>query len=298
MVTPAARREAVSWIRDRCGLSERRACRLANTHRSSVRYRRSERRRDEELKERLALLARRYPRYGYRMLHRKLRQAGEIVNHKRVYRLYTEERLAVQRKKRRQVAQANRRPRIVPMQANEQWSMDFMRDTLADGRTFRLLNIIDDATRVCPAIEVDTSLPATRVVRVLDGLAEERGLPKRIVVDNGPEFRSRVLDQWAYEHGVELVFIRPGKPTENCFIESFNGRVRDECLNVHWFTTIPDAKWVVEDWRVEYNSERPHSSLGNLTPEEFAERSALRSATPPSGQTASPTPPLGGRPTL
>lgn len=291
MVTPVARREATYWIRDRYRLSERRACTLASANRSTVRYKPVRREGNEELKERLVALARRYPRYGYRMLHRKLSQAGMVVNHKRVYRLYSELNLAVRRKKRKRVAQANRRARIVPLRANEQWSMDFMSDTLADGRGFRTFNVIDDATRECLCIEVDTSLTGARVARILDTIAERRPLPKRIVVDNGPEFTSRALDQWAYSNSVELVFIRPGKPTENCFVESFNGRFRDECLNLHWFTTLADARRIITAWRHEYNSERPHSSLGDLTPEEFAKQSALRSATPPSGQTAPSTPP-------
>jgi len=161
-----------------------------------------------------------------------VRREGHKLNHKRVYRVYTNLGLAVRRKKRKRVAQANRRPRVVPTQANEQWSMDFMSDVLANGRRIRTLNIVDDATRECLAIEVDTSISGIRVGRVLSRIARGRPLPERIVVDNGPEFTSKALDQWAYENGVELRFIRPGRPIENCFIESFNGRFRDECLNL------------------------------------------------------------------
>ena len=154
--------------------------------------------------------------------------------------------------------------------------MDFMSDVLANGRRLKTLNIIDDATRECPAIEVDTSISGQGVVRVLDEVGLLWGLPKRIVVDNGPEFTSRTLDQWAYRNGVELVFIRPGRPAENCFIESFNGKFRDECLNLHWFKDLEDARQIIEAWRYEYNHFRPHSSLGGKPPTEFAEQSGLR----------------------
>mgnify|MGYP002064583788 CR=1 FL=1 len=173
------------------------------------------------------------PRYGYRRLHFMVLKERRRINHKRVYRVSTKLGLAVRRKKRKRVAQANRRPRIVPTQANEQWSMDFMSDVFSNGRRLRTLNIVDDASRECPAIEVDTSISGSRICRVLDEIGESRPLPKRIVVDNGPEFTSKALDQWAYDNKVELVFIRPGRPVENCFVESFNGKFRDECLNLH-----------------------------------------------------------------
>lgn len=288
-MTPAARREAVKWIRDRHGVSERRACAVLSVQRSVARYRATRNADDDRVKRMLLEVAAEKPRYGYRRLHVRLGRRGVKVNRKRVYRLYTELGLAVKRKRRRRVAHASRRPRVTPEAANEQWSMDFMRDTLTDGRSFRTLNVIDDATRECLVIEVDTSLTSHRVMRVLEQICRGRGFPKRIVVDNGPEFTSRALDQWAYVAGVELVFIRPGKPTENCFIESFNGKFRDECLNLHWFTSLQDACRAIERWRVEYNWERPHSSLGDLTPIEFARQSAVRSATPPSRLTV-PTP--------
>jgi putative transposase len=226
------------------------------------------------------------PRYGYRRLYDLVRREGREVNHKRVYRVYTKLGLTVRRKKRKRVAQANRRPRIVPTQANEQWSMDFMSDVLANGRRIRTLNIVDDATRECPAIEVDSSISGQRVTRVLDRVGLIWGLPKRIVVDNGPEFTSRALDQWAYRNDVELVFIRPGRPVENCFIESFNGKFRDECLNLHWFKDLEDARQTIEEWRHEYNHFRPHSSLGGKPPSEFAEQSGLRPTPSPSVLTA------------
>jgi putative transposase len=205
------------------------------------------------------------------------------INHKRVYRVYTKLGLAVRRKTRKRVAQANRRPRIVPAHANEQWSMDFMSDVLSSGRRLRTLNIVDDATRECLAIEVDTSLSGGRVARVLTEIGQGRPFPKRIVVDNGPEFTSKALDQWAYRNSVELAFIRPGKPVENCFIESFNGKFRDECLNLHWFTSLDDAKRKIDEWRFDYNFYRPHSSLGGKPPAEFAAQSGLgRLRRPPS----------------
>ena len=223
-------------------------------------------------------LAAERPRFGYRRLHILLRREGWPVNHKRIERMYREEGLAVRRKKRKRVAQGQRRPHPTPSRVDERWSMDFMADSLATGRAIRMLNVVDDYSRECLAIEVDTALSGARVSRVLDRLVTRRGRPLRIVVDNGPEFTSRALDQWAYEAGVSLSFIRPGKPIENCFAESFNGKLRDECLNESWFTSLTDARGKVEAWRIDYYCVRPHSSLGRLTPEEFA-RGALRSQT-------------------
>jgi putative transposase len=271
MVTATARRGAVQWFRERFGFSERRACALSSAARSTVRYC-SCREADEPLRAQLEALAAERPRFGYRRLHLLLRRRGEAVNRKRVYRIYRAAGLAVHRKRRKQVAQANRQPRVVAVKPNQQWSMDFMGDTLADGRSFRVLNVVDDATRECLAAEVDLSLPGARVARVLDRLLAHRGRPDRIVVDNGPEFTSKALDQWAYERGVELRFIQPGKPVENCFVESFNGKMRDECLNAHWFTMLADARQTIGLWRLDYNQVRPHTSLGGLTPEQFAER--------------------------
>ncbi|WP_373832369.1 IS3 family transposase, partial [Delftia acidovorans] len=171
----------------------------------------------------------------------------------------------------KRIAPAERVVRPVATAPNQSWSMDFVFDGLAYGRRFRCLNIVDDYTRECLAIEVDTSLPGLRVAQVLQRLAELRGLPKSITVDNGPEFAGRALDAWAYQVGVKLSFIRPGKPVENAYIESFNGKFRDECLNEHWFMSLRQAKSLIEDWRVEYNTERPHSALGYLTPEQFAQ---------------------------
>ena len=248
-------------------MSERRACRLVGAGRSSVRYR-SRRGGDEELRERLKSLAVERRRWGYKRLHVLLRREGFAVNHKRVYRLYREEGLTVRRRKRKRIS-VPRREKVAPVQPCERWSMDFISDTLWNGRRFRSLTIVDDFTREAAAIEVDTSLPAARVIGVLERLEQERGLPRRIVVDNGPEFAGKALDAWAYSKGIELQFIQPGKPVENAYIESFNGRFRDECLSEHWFTSLSDARGTIERWRRDYNEVRPHGSLGYRTPAEF-----------------------------
>jgi putative transposase len=210
------------------------------------------------------------PRFGYRRIHVLLRREGELVNHKRVYRLYRDLGMLVRRKRHKRVLGLLRQLKPVPGAPNERWSMDFTADTLADARPYRTLNLVDDFSRECIAIEVARSIPGERGTRVLDRLATERGLPRTIVVDNGPEFAGRALDQWAFEHGVTLHFIEPGKPVQNCFVESFNGKFRDECLNVNWFTNLTDATEKIEAWRFDYNHRRPHSWLGDVTPGEFA----------------------------
>lgn len=253
---------------DDFGLSERRACVVIGAARSSVRYR-SRRVDATPLLERMRTLAADKPRAGYRTLWRWLRREGWRVNRKRVRRLYRLDGLVVRRRRRKRVA-VPRRPLAVPTRRNERWSMDFMRDTLASGRTFRTFNVVDDATRECVAIEVDHSLPGARVTRVLDGVIAQRGQPHTIVCDNGPEFSGQVLDAWAYQRGIAVHFIAPGKPTQNAFVESFNGRFREECLDQHWFASLSEARVVIDAWRVEYNTERPHSSLNDQTPEEFA----------------------------
>jgi len=250
-------------------MSERRACAVLGHARSSCRYV-ARRRPLPGLLERLREHAAQRSRFGYRRLHLLLRRDGWRVNHKRVYRLYRADGLALRRKRRKRLAAGLRVAIPTPSRPNERWSMDFVHDTLASGRKFRTLNIVDDCTRECVAIEVDTSLGGARVVRVLDRLALTRGLPKTIVTDNGPEFVGRALDGWAYKNGVKLHFIRPGRPIENAYIESFNGRFRDECLNEHWFTDLADARDKVEAWRLDYNEVRPHSSLGNATPKEYS----------------------------
>lgn len=268
MVTTAARRSAASFVRDELQLSRRRACGLIGISESSDRYQ-SVRKASPELKEMLVRFAQDRPRWGYRRLHVLVRREGFTVNHKRLYRLYRAEGLAVRRRRRRRLA----RPRIAltaSTRPNERWSLDFVSDQLADGRVFRTLNVVDDHTRECPGIEVDTSLSGQRVVRLLERLADEYGLPAALVLDNGPEFTSRALEEWAYRRGVQLHFIQPGKPTQNAFVESFNGRFRDECLNEHWFASLAEARERIEEWRVDYNQVRPHGSLGNQTPHEYA----------------------------
>jgi len=246
-----------------------RACGLVGISRSLYRYR-SRRPDSAPLRARIEEIAAVKRRYGYRRVYLRLRREGWEVNRKRVYRLYRDAGLAVRRRKRKRIGLFERKPLPKPMSANISWSMDFVADGLVGGRRLRCLTIVDDCTRECLAIEVDTSITGLRVQAVLDRLADTRGLPKSITVDNGPEFYGQVLDQWAYRTGVELSFIRPGKPNENAYIESFNGKFRDECLNEHWFLSLAHARSVIEAWRVEYNTERPHSSLGNRTPEEFA----------------------------
>jgi len=226
---------------------------------------------DVVLKARLDELAERHPRWGYRVLGDLLRREGRAVNHKRVFRLYQAAGLGLKRRKRKKVSRLRREPIAPPSKPNERWSMDFMSDQLAHGRTFRTLNIIDEFTRECLAIEVDFSLSGMRVGRVLDKVAEERGYPSAIVVDNGPEFTSRSLDQWAYKNTVKLAFIEPGKPQQNVFCESFNAQVRDECLNIHWFVSLAAARAELSRWRTTYNTIRPHGSLGRKTPAEYAE---------------------------
>jgi putative transposase len=220
--------------------------------------------------ERLRAHAAERARFGYRRLHILLERDGLAVNHKRVHRIYQAAGLQVRRRQRKRLTRAERVPLPAATRRLERWSMDFTTDTLADGRNFRTLNIVDDFTRECVAIEVDRSLPGLRVTRVLDRLLATVGLPQTIVMDNGPEFAGRTLDAWAYAHGVTLRFIRPGKPIENAYVESFNGKFRDECLNEHWFVNLVDAKTAIEAWRVDYNTVRPHSSLGGRTPDQFA----------------------------
>lgn len=210
-------------------------------------------------------------RWGYRRLHVLLGREGVVVNRKCVYRIYREEGLAVRRKKRKRTAVA-RQPLPAPTRLNEGWGMDFVSDVLRGGRRFRILNVLDVLSREGLASEVDTSLPAKRVVQALDEIAVERGYPAWITLDNGPEFQSAALDAWAHEHGVRLAFIDSGKPIQNAVVESYNGRMRDECLNVNWWSTVEEARRGIGAHRVDYNEVRPHGSLNDRTPSEFARR--------------------------
>jgi putative transposase len=269
MVSPSARREAVGWLQTR-GTSLRRACRVVGLSTATWRYASRVNATNERLLARLHAHAALRARFGYRRLHVLVEREGLTVNHKRVYRVYRAAGLQVRRRRRKRLTRGERIPLPAPSQRRERWSMDFTLDTLADGRAFRTLNIVDDYTRECVAIEVDRSLPGLRVSRVLERLQAAVGLPQTIVVDNGPEFAGRTLDAWAYRHGVTLRFIRPGKPIENAYVESFNGKFRDECLNEHWFVSLADATTTIEAWRVDYNTVRPHSSLDGATPDHFA----------------------------
>jgi putative transposase len=246
-------------------MSQRRACQVIGAHRRTMAingYQRRVHTDEAQVRERLRVLAAERPRWGYRRLYLLLKRELGQINHKRVQRLYRLEGLAIRRRKRKRVARTPRGMRAVAWQPGEAWAMDFLQDVLADGRRFRTLNVLDTVTRECLAIEVDTSLPGQRVVRLLDQLILWHGAPKQITLDNGPEFTGQALDVWAYHHQVTLDFIDPGKPMQNGYLESFNGKFRDECLNVHWFRSLADARRIIEVWRESYNTERPHSALG------------------------------------
>lgn len=281
---PAERRPAVHYLEAEWCMSERRACGLVALERSTVRYA-CRRRDDGELRARLRELAGEKRRYGYRRLCVLLWREGIMVNHKRVERIYREEGLSVRRRKRKRSCAVARTPARLASHPNEVWALDFVSDALAWGRKLRMLTVVDTYTRDALAIEVDTSLSGARVARVLDVvIAQRRAKPQEIVMDNGPELTSKALDQWAYERGVRLHFIEPGKPVQNAFAESFNGRFRDECLNEHWFTTVDEARAITGAWRLEYNQERPHSSLRNQTPEQFRTSRQRPPATTPSAR--------------
>jgi len=228
---------------------------------------------DAALRARLKELAESRRRFGAWRLYLLLRREGVVVNHKRVHRLYVEEGLSLRRRRGRKRAAVVRVPLPGARRQNEKWSMDFVSDALANGRRFRVLTVVDDFTRECLGLEVDTSLNGVRVAGVLDRVIEERGVPEAITVDNGPEFAGRVLDEWAHRKGIKLDFIRPGKPVENAYVESFNGRLRDECLNEHNFTMLADARETIEAWGLDYNEARPHTALDGLTPAEFRRQS-------------------------
>lgn len=245
--------------------SERRACELVNVSRSVVRYQARDRG-DEGLRGRLKELAVRYPRYGYKLLHPLVKREGLVVNQKRTYRVYKEEGLQVKRRRRRKLPRRRGFELQRPEQPNQRWSLDFMSDQLSGGRRFRILNVVDDYTRECKGQIVDFSISGLRLARFLDELAE---FPGEIVMDNGPELTSKALFLWSEQTGVRLRFIDPGKPIQNAFVESFNGRFRDSCLNEHWFVSLADARETIEKWRQHYNRERPHSGLDYRTPEEF-----------------------------
>lgn len=271
MVTPEAKRAVVAFWRTEHAISERRACRLLGLCRATQRYvPRPERR--PELRVRLRELAEQRRRFGYRRLHALLVREGTAVNLKQVHRIYREEALSLRKRRCRRRYRGMRVVMAAPSRVNQRWSMDFMSDSLADGRRFRVLNVVDDFSRECLASEAGRSLTGRDVVAILAKVIHTRGAPETVLSDNGPEFCSRVVDAWAYGAGVQQRFIRPGKPIENAYAESFNGRCRDECLNEHLFVSMDEARRELERWRVDYNTARPHSSLGQLTPEEFARK--------------------------
>jgi len=267
-VSAPARRELVRHMIDQ-GISERRSLRIIGMSASALRYE-SAADRNCALKEKIIALAQRHRRYGAGMIYLKLRQAGEVVNHKRVDRLYAQANLQVKKRKRKKIPLADRHPLERPQAANQVWSMDFVFDRTAEGRSIKSLTVVDDATHEAVAIVPERALGGHQLVRILEHLAITRGLPNAIRTDNGKEFCSRALLTWAHGRGVQLFLIQPGKPNQNAYIESFNGRFRDECLNENWFTRLQHARVVVEAWRREYNEERPKKSLGGLTPTAYA----------------------------
>jgi putative transposase len=270
-VTATERRRVVEKVQAAVEVSERRAVRFTGFARSTIRYR-TVREPQDELRARIRAIATERTRWGYRFIHDRLRREGWPVNRKRVQRLYRDEGLAVRRRGKKRRSQLPRPVRAPLGGPNERWSMDFMSDTLSSGRTFRCLTIVDEFSRECVGIYASHSIPAVRVIEFLERLRQERGLPSVIVTDNGSEFASRAFDAWTYARGIKLDFIQPGKPTQNCFIESFNGTFRDDCLNLHWFLSIPDAARTIEAWRRDYNEVRPHTSLDWMTPVEYRQR--------------------------
>ena len=281
MVTAPARRVLVRSMTER-GLSERRALAVLGMSASALRYVPAPDR-NAALRARIVALAHRYRRYGVGMIYLKLRQAGDVVNYKRVERLYVAERLQVRRRRRKKVPVADRQPLIKPTAPNEVWSADFVFDRTADGRVLKCLTIVDDATTEAVAIVPARALGGLPVTRVLDRLALSRGLPRVLRTDNALEFCGRAMLTWAHERRVTLRLIAPGKPNQNAYIESFNGRFRDECLNEHWFTSVAHAQAVIETWRQEYNDERPKNGLGGLTPAVYARRLMTRTSTVTAG---------------
>ena len=271
MVTARHRRRVVEHLKAQ-QISERRACRLAGITRVAI-WKPLKGRDDAKLRSRLKQLAERYPRYGYPTLHDMLRAEGLVKNPKRTYRIYREEGLQVRRKRRKKLT----RPRIplsVPTQVNERWSVDFVSDQLANGRRIRVFNIVDDFSRECVAQVVDFSISGLRLTRELDRISEHRPLPSKIVCDNGPELTCKAMFFWAKQRGIKLHFIQPGKPTRNAFVESFNGKFREYCLDLNWFASIDDARAIIDTWRKHYNHVRPHRSLGRIPPAVFANEAA------------------------
>lgn len=275
MVKAPERRELVHYLADR-GLSERHALRIVGMSASAYRYQPAADR-NVALREQIIALAHRHRRYGSGMIYLKLRQAGQRVNHKRVERLYAEASLQIQRRKRKKIPVSDRQPLVRPQKADQVWSMDFVFDRTADGQVIKCLTVVDDATHEAVVTEPERAISGEALTRILERLAVKRGLPQAIRTDNGREFCGRSMLTWAHARGVKLFLIQPGKPNQNAYIESFNGRLRDECLNEHWFIRLAHAKVEIEEWRREYNEERPKKSLGGLTPSAYAQQLAGKS---------------------
>jgi putative transposase len=270
VVGPAQLRKAADHLKKKFNRSERSVCRAIGLARSSCRYV-SIKAPDDDLKAKMRDIAQKYRRYGYRRIYVLIRREGLKVNHKRIYRIYRAEGLKVERRKKKKMASFIRMASPLPTGPNERWSIDFVSDQFVDGRRLKIFTVVDDFSKECPLIHVDTSITGVKLVELFKELGRRRPLPATIVCDNGPEFISRDLDAWAYHRGIKLDHIRPGKPVENCFIESFNGKFREECLEENIFSGIEYAKMIIESWRKHYNRFRPHSSLGNKTPMEFME---------------------------
>ena len=271
-MTPASRKQIASHLKEYHQLSERRSCQLAGVSRTGFRYQ-AKLKNDDALRRRLKELATKHASYGYLFLHSLLRTEGLVENKKRTYRIYTSEGLQVRTKKRKKLKRA-RTPMVVPVKPNIRWSMDFVSDQLANGRRFRTLNVIDDCSREMVGQLTATSISGRQVSRFLDLLIESRSAPIQVVCDNGTEFTSKAMFFWQQTSGVKLGFIQPGKPTQNAFVESLNGKFRNECLNQHWFKTIEHAEQEIAKWREHYNNVRPHSSLAYMTPVAFAKKAA------------------------
>jgi putative transposase len=273
VVTPAGRRRLAAELQARYRVSERHACRVIPINRKAVRYKPLRPSRDSALAAKLKSLGERYPRYGYLLLHEMLKAEGLVVNKKRTYRLYTEFGMQVRTRRRRKFV----RPRVpmpLPTRPNERWSMDIVHDQLADGRRFKVLNIVDDYSRLCVGQLVDTSISGARIAEYLERVRKDCDLPVSLVLDNGPEMTSKAMFFFSRQRQVKLLFLQPGKPNHNAIVESFNGRFRVGCLNQQWFKDLNDARSIINAWRRHYNEERPHSSLGYNPPLVFEQHAA------------------------
>ena len=273
-MTPVGKRNAVAHLMDVHQVSQRRACDVLQIDRSTVRYQ-SRRGDDADLRDAIKRVSKERRRFGYRRIHVMVAREGFTVNHKKLRRIYREEKLQVRRRGGRKRALGTRKPLLLPNGPNQRWSLDFVSDAFTDGRRFRILRVVDDFTRENVALVADTSLSGQRVTRELNQAIAERGAPIAIVSDNGTEFTSMAILKWVQDTGIDWHYIAPGKPQQNGFIESFNGKLRDECLNETLFSSLAEARKTLEDWQEDYNWRRPHSALGNLTPMEYARRSTM-----------------------